>query len=214
MSQAAPSPLAPAVPDYASPPPRRRWVPRGLLTAVAVVGGLALLVSILLPNLCKSRETANRAKCASNLHQIGLAILLYQQDHAGQYPDTLGRLVENEQIGAEVFVCPSSNDEKSPADKPEAIAADIDAGPAKHHCSYLYFGRGLTDKTVADTTVIACDVPDDHDRDGVNVLYGDGHADWEMPWKVIRLLPPGTIPDDARWRRAAAATSGPTGGTP
>jgi hypothetical protein len=34
------------------------------------------------------RETANRAKCASNLHQIGLAILLYQNDCQQSYPRT------------------------------------------------------------------------------------------------------------------------------
>ena len=164
-----------------------------------------MLGSILLPNLCKSSETANRAKCASNLHQIGLAILLYQQDHGGAYPDTLGRLVETEQIGAEVFVCPSGNDEKSSATQPSEIAADIDAGPAKHHCSYVYLGRGLTDRTVKDTTLIAFDVPDDHDRDGVNVLYGDGHADWETPPAVAKLIPPNLIPDDPRWRPAAEA---------
>jgi prepilin-type processing-associated H-X9-DG protein len=37
----------------------------------------------------RARETANRAKCASNLHQIGLAILLYQQDSLQLYPQTI-----------------------------------------------------------------------------------------------------------------------------
>ena len=200
MSNTQPIPV-----DYGRAAPRRRSVSRFLTWTFGGVVGLGLLASVLLPDLCKAREPANRAKCASNLHQIGLAILLYQQDNGGAYPDTLGRLVLNEQIGGGVFVCPSGNDEASAAATPEAVAADVDAGPGKHHCSYLYFGRGLTAKTAADTAVIACDLPDDHDRDGVNVLYGDGHADWEMPSAVVKLLPPGMIPDDVRWRRAAAA---------
>ena len=43
----------------------------------------------------RSREIANRAKCASNLHQIGLAILLYQQDNNQLYPRTIMEKMEN-----------------------------------------------------------------------------------------------------------------------
>src|ERR1700739_2353951 len=56
---------------------------------LVVIGIIALLISILLPSLNKARETANRAKCASNLHQIGLAIILYQNDNSGLYPRTI-----------------------------------------------------------------------------------------------------------------------------
>ena len=199
MSNPQPIPV-----DYGRPAPRRGGVGRFLTWTFGGVVGLGLLASVLLPNLCRSSETANRAKCASNLHQIGLAILLYQQDNGGAYPDTLGRLVHDEQIGANVFVCPSGNDEASAGTTPAAIATDVDAGPATHHCSYLYFGRGRTAKTVADTTVIACDAPDDHDREGITVLWGDGHADWQPPAVVAGLLPAELIPDDARWRAVVA----------
>ena len=177
--------------DYSRPPsPKPGSVGRRLAWAFGIVVALGLLGSILLPSLCKAREPANRAKCSSNLHQIGLAILLYQQDNAGLYPDTLGRLTLNEQIGSEVFTCPSGADEKSTAATPEAIAAEIDAGTNARHCSYRYFGRGLTDKTATPTTVIACDVAANHDDDGGNVLYGDGHADWQTKAELARLLPP------------------------
>jgi prepilin-type processing-associated H-X9-DG protein len=139
--------------------------------------------------LASPRDASPRAKCVSNLHQIGLAILLYQQDHGGQYPDTLGRLTETEQIGPDVFVCPESNDQPSTGPTTRAISDEVTAGPAGHHCSYVYIGRGLTDKTVTPTTIVAYDAPDDHGGDGGNALYGDGHVDWLNKADAAKVLP-------------------------
>jgi prepilin-type processing-associated H-X9-DG protein len=60
----------------------------GWVELLVIIAILALLVSFLLPSLCRSSETANRVKCASNLRQIGQAILIYSNDNRGALPRT------------------------------------------------------------------------------------------------------------------------------
>src|SRR3954468_13053689 len=60
----------------------------GVLELMVIVGIIALAITMLLPTLCRSRETANRVKCASNLRQIAQAILIYGNDHKGERPRT------------------------------------------------------------------------------------------------------------------------------
>lgn len=57
-----------------------------LLELLVVMGIIAVLAALLLPTLTRAKESARAAACLSNLHQIGLALQLYTQDHGNRLP--------------------------------------------------------------------------------------------------------------------------------
>src|SRR5688572_12621047 len=57
-----------------------------LIELLVVIGIVTVLISILLPALLAAKERANRVKCASNLRQIGQALVMYYADNRNKFP--------------------------------------------------------------------------------------------------------------------------------
>jgi prepilin-type processing-associated H-X9-DG protein len=54
-----------------------------LLVVVAIIG---ILISLVMPSLASVRDRAKTVQCASNLRQIGQALVAYQAENGGNFP--------------------------------------------------------------------------------------------------------------------------------
>jgi prepilin-type processing-associated H-X9-DG protein len=160
----------------------------GLLTpgggGQMMIGQQALLVSIMLPSLNRARETANRVKCGSNMRQIGMAILLYSNENRGKYPPDLAALIKTQDITAECFICPSGNTAFPPnlrEMKPDDVGKWVN-----ENSNYVYLGGGMNNTAGAEVIVLY-EKPEDH-RQGMNMLFGDGHVEFFMMPEAQRMI--------------------------
>ena len=96
-----------------------------LVELIVVMSVTLLLTGLMMPALIQIRENAHRVICASNLRQVGLATVLYADDHSGNLPPSR-------------FSEPGGN-------KQEMMAVHLGMGPEEWEgLGWLYVGRYFT----------------------------------------------------------------------
>lgn len=141
---------------------------------LVALGVAALCVAILLPIIRKrALEGCSRVPGASNLRQIGQAIFLHAKGHNGLCPAKIEEIIIATNLNPEVLVCPYTHDR--PADPKKPLAAQF-AQPG--HCSYRYLTPGVRLADLSNDTPMATEDPANHENEGANVLFGDGHVEW------------------------------------
>ncbi len=90
-----------------------------LIELLVVIAIIAILAAILFPVFARARENARRSSCQSNLKQIGLGLLQYQQDYdermvplfAGTFGPTTqwNTIIQPYVKSTQIFKCPSES---------------------------------------------------------------------------------------------------------
>lgn len=103
---------------------RRRTAGFTLIELLVVIAIIAILAALLLPALAKAKESGKKMNCISNLHQMGIGLLMYADDSNGIIPrgneplwfqvlsPNLGVRDTNSFRKVRVYTCPSYPDKR------------------------------------------------------------------------------------------------------
>ncbi len=146
---------------------------------------VALLMAIFMPALARTRQTAFRMVCATNLKGLGSAMLIYANDYDDKYPtpsEWCELLVEHVEVTPKSFLCKGA---------PE--------GPCNYAMNENAAKLGL--KAPPDMVLLFESTPgwnqsggpellttENHQGDGCNILFMDGYVEFVKTQRLNELL--------------------------
>jgi prepilin-type N-terminal cleavage/methylation domain-containing protein/prepilin-type processing-associated H-X9-DG protein len=175
-----------------------------LIELLCVMAILIILTTLYWGSGSGDRQRAQKAACQKNLLNIYVAMQIYANEHAEQFPVVTGARNSEEALDVLVprytsdtapFICPGSNDSAPPPG--ESIR--------KHKISYAYYmGRGLTNapqvllsdaqvdsraKAAGQQVFSSTGKPpgSNHGKAGGNFLFTDGHAEMSAAYAPFAL---------------------------
>jgi hypothetical protein len=182
------SPMPHPIISYAAASPPR-WRPRKVVALVVV--GLLLVAGayVCLPSYHNHDRHRHYAlyKCQSNLSQIGKAILLYTNENRGALPPDLATAAMTQGIEHSCLTCPSTDTPRTHG-MLTAETANALRRPGPGLIDYVYLGGGRRLKEVGPSEVLAYETGFHHNIEGMNVLFGDCHAEFLKPADVRVIL--------------------------
>ena len=148
----------------AAPRKKRKWA--WLIVAVVIA---AVLVCAAIPTVRRNRKLRNRLICSSNMKAIGTQFEVYVWNNLAFPRDPIQALVEMGYITPAQARCP------------------VGGG------RYTFVDRGVSSAAAEDVDFHARDVIvyeplSNHNGEGANVLFGDGHSEFVTPDEFRRLI--------------------------
>jgi prepilin-type N-terminal cleavage/methylation domain-containing protein/prepilin-type processing-associated H-X9-DG protein len=152
---------------------------------MVVLAIIAIIFGLLVPSLNIAREKARRAACASNLHQIGVAIFAYANDHNLNLPTTINNNIAGAAVtwdralmngyiqSARVFVCPS---DKVPRTLGSVRSYSISKGNQGSDYVYWVAGAKLTSPWLSASSDILLVGESARDKNVLGTAVGCGYV--------------------------------------
>ena len=138
-----------------------RRLPERLELEVHVEGiGPDELQQALVPVVKDAQQQADVANCVSNMHNIGIAIMMHRAAHEGAAPGSLSELADAGYVAPNALVCPADRE-------PMTVAGGVGS-------SYHYFAGLNAD--APGLVVVAFEKAGNHER-GRAVLFVDCHVE-------------------------------------